>query len=25
LGRTIAFRGYAAGYMADATKFVKLV
>jgi HK97 family phage prohead protease len=25
LGRTIAFRGYAAGYMADATKFVKFV
>jgi phage head maturation protease len=25
LGRTVAFRGYAAGYMADATKFVKLV
>jgi HK97 family phage major capsid protein len=25
LGRTIAFRGYAAGFMADATKFVKLV
>jgi HK97 family phage prohead protease len=25
LGRTIAFRGYAAAYMADATKFVKLV
>jgi HK97 family phage prohead protease/HK97 family phage major capsid protein len=25
LGRTIAWRGYAAAYMADATKFVKLV
>ena len=25
LGRTIAFRGYAAGFMADATKFVKLL
>jgi hypothetical protein len=25
LGRTIAFRGYAAGFMADATKFVKFV
>ncbi len=25
LGRTIAFRGYAAAFMADATKFVKLV
>lgn len=25
LARTIAFRGYAAGFMADATKFVKLV
>jgi len=25
LGRDIAFRGYAAGYMADATKFVKFV
>jgi hypothetical protein len=25
MGRTIAFRGYAAGFMADATKFVKFV
>ena len=25
LGRTIAFRGYVAGFMADATKFVKFV
>jgi hypothetical protein len=25
LGRTIAFRGYAAVFMADATKFVKLL
>jgi hypothetical protein len=25
LGRTIAFRGYAAVFMADATKFVKIV
>jgi len=25
LGRTIAFRGYAASFMADATKFVKFV
>jgi len=25
LGRTIAFRGYAAAFMADATKFVKIV
>jgi hypothetical protein len=25
LGRTIAFRGYAAAFMADATKFVKLL
>ena len=25
MGRTIAFRGYAAGFMADATKFVKLL
>jgi hypothetical protein len=25
MGRTIAFRGYAAAFMADATKFVKFV
>jgi hypothetical protein len=25
MGRTISFRGYAASFMADATKFVKLV
>jgi hypothetical protein len=25
LGRTIAFRGYAAAFMADATKFVKIL